>query len=188
MILAQNDFDWRATISWARRVLRGRRGTSVWSRQRKAVIQFIVTHTERDHVASSRRGTLIVLGVEDRRMLSLWWCRGKRALSRRELACHRLLKSSTPLFFPHRSLGGRKWEGARGGVALWKEKNRVCKLVAARGPNPAAWDVSTADPGISEESAKKGVRRWREEIWDAVAGCIAIGSLFNPTRTNHVQL
>ncbi len=27
-----------------------------------------------------------------------------------------------------------------------------------RGPNPAALGVSTADPGISEESAKKGVR------------------------------
>ncbi len=54
--------------------------------------------------------------------------------------------------------------------------------------------VSTADPGVSEESAKKEVRRWREEIWDAVAGsglysqspllfcramagCISIGSL-----------
>ncbi len=30
----------------------------------------------------------------------------------------------------------------------------VCKLVAARGPNPAAWGFSTADPGVSEESAK----------------------------------
>ncbi len=63
-----------------------------------------------------------------------------------------------------------------------------------RGPNPAAWGVSTADPGFRKESAKKGVCRWREEIWDAeaggelysqsplpflraMAGCIAIGSL-----------
>ncbi len=48
--------------------------------------------------------------------------------------------------------------------------DRVYNLVAAGGPNPAAWGVLTADPGVSEESAKKGVRRWREEIWDAVAG------------------
>ncbi len=65
----------------------------------------IVTHTKRDHVALSRRGTLIVLGEEDRRILSLRWWRSTRAFSRRELACHRLLKSSAPLLFPHRSLG-----------------------------------------------------------------------------------
>ncbi len=33
----------------------------------------------------------------------------------------RLLKSSTPLFLPHRILGGRKREGAKGGIAFWKE-------------------------------------------------------------------
>ncbi len=38
-----------------------------------------------------------------------------------------------------------------------------------RGPNPAAWGVSTVNPGISKESVKKGLRRWREEIWDAAA-------------------
>ncbi len=222
-----------------------------------------------------------------RRMLSLWWWQGTRALYRRELAFHWLFESSAPLFYPHRSLGGRKREGARGGVALWSESypwaqggktetlamravspavcsvsvefpqawqtlsvsvisvqgetctsfndgaafattfgeiweicssdqrrmaagdDRVCKLVAARGPNPAAWGVSTADPGVSEESAKKGLRRRREEIWDAaalavlfcktplpfwraMAGCIAIGSratnwaigsFFCPART-----
>ncbi len=37
--------------------------------------------------------------------------------------------------------------------------DRVSKLVAARGPNPATRDNSTADPGVSEESAKKGVQR-----------------------------
>ncbi len=42
------------------------------ARQRKAVIQFVVTRTERDHVARSRGGTLIVLGEENWRMLSLW--------------------------------------------------------------------------------------------------------------------
>ncbi len=115
-----------------------------------------------------------------------------RALSRRELACHRLLKSSAPLFFPHRSLGGRKREGARGRVALWKESypwaqrgktetlamravspakrtvdrrqmaagdDRVCKLVAMRGPNPAAWGVSMADPGVSGEGSLSLKRR-----------------------------
>ncbi len=35
--------------------------------------------------------------------------------------------------------------------------DRVCKLVAAKCPNPAAWGVSTVNTGVSEESAKKGV-------------------------------
>ncbi len=33
---------------------------------------FVVTHTEQYYVARSRRGTLIMLGEEDRRMLYLW--------------------------------------------------------------------------------------------------------------------
>ncbi len=44
--------------------------------------------------------------------------RGMWDLSRRELALNRALRTSAPLFFPHRFLGGRKQEGARGGVAL----------------------------------------------------------------------
>ncbi len=87
-----------------------------------AVVQFIVTHTERDHVARSCRRTLIVLSEEDRRMLSLWWWRGTWALGRCELACHRLLESSASLFFPHRSLGGIKREGARGAESLYEKK------------------------------------------------------------------
>ncbi len=39
---------------------------------RKAVIHFAVTRTERDHVARSRGGTLIMLSEEDGRMLSLY--------------------------------------------------------------------------------------------------------------------
>ncbi len=31
------------------------------------------------------------------------------------------------------------------------------------------WGTSTADLGISEESAKKGLGHRREEIWDAAA-------------------
>ncbi len=31
------------------------------------------------------------------------------------------------------------------------------------------WGTSMADPDVSEESAKKGLCRWREEIWVAVA-------------------
>ncbi len=46
-----------------------------------------------------------------------------------------------------------------------------------RGPNPTAWDILKAIPSLSEESAKKGVNRWREEIWDAVAG----GELYSQT-------
>ncbi len=44
--------------------------------------------------------------------------RGTRDLSRRELALNQALRTSAPLFFPHRSLRGRKREGARGGIAL----------------------------------------------------------------------
>ncbi len=168
---------------------------------------------------------------------------------KRTSASHRLLKSYAPLFVPHRSLGGRKWEGARGGVAeslsekkaiLERREARLKLSVRAISPaeggisvgfpqawytfsvsvirvqgRPAhltmtarhlqqrrlkftilealwtdarwlqgmteyaswvqqevqsdCWGVSPADPGIREESAKKGVRRWREEIWVAVA-------------------
>ncbi len=62
-----------------------------------------------------------MLGEEDRRILSLRWWRGTRALSWRELACHRLLKSSAPLLFPHRSWGGRKG-GVRGTESLSEKK------------------------------------------------------------------
>ncbi len=118
-------------------------------------------------ITRSRGGTLIELGEEDRWVLSLWqW--GTRALSRRELASHRLLKSSAPLFFPHRSLEGRRREGTRGGVAFWEESYswvQRCKTetltVRAISPaersirsNPATWGISTADPSVSKESAK----------------------------------
>ncbi len=53
----------------------------------------------------------------------MWRKRGTRDLSRCELALNRALRTSAPLFFPHRSLGGRKREGARGGIALWKESD-----------------------------------------------------------------
>ncbi len=33
----------------------------------------------------------------------------------------------------------------------------------------SCWSASTANTGIREESAKKGLCRWREEIWFAVA-------------------
>ncbi len=129
-------------------------------------------------------------------MLSLRWWRGTRALSRRELTCHRLLKSSAPLLWS-RSL---------------KRKNNTMKfalIVRLFGSTPdgcRGWQILQA--GYCEvlirlfeafqwripASAKKRVRRWREEIWDvvagsglysqtplsfwrAMAGCIAIGSL-----------
>ncbi len=62
-------------------------------------------------------------------------------------ACHRPHKSSAPLFFPHRSLGGRKWEGERGGVALWKEsypwaQRGKTETLAMRVVSPAERSVS----------------------------------------------
>ncbi len=101
---------------------RARQLLSIWSCQWHAVIgQLIVTSPERDQIAHACRGTLVRLGKKDGRNLSVWRERGTRDLSRRELALNRALRSSAPLFFPHRSLGGRKREGARGRVALWKE-------------------------------------------------------------------
>ncbi len=80
--------------------------------------QLFVTSPKRDQIARACRGTLVRLGKKDGRNLSVWQERGTRDLSRRELALSRALRSSAPLFFPHRSLGGRKREGARGVVAL----------------------------------------------------------------------
>ncbi len=83
--------------------------------------------------------------------LSLWWWRGTRALSWCEHAKKRLLDSSAPLFFPHRSLGGIKQEGARGGVALWKESySRVqrgkTEALTVRAFCPAERSVSMGFP------------------------------------------
>ncbi len=71
---------------------------------------------------------------------------GTRAFSRCELAC-RLLESSAPLFFPHRSLGGRKREGTSGGVTLWKEsypwaQRGKTETLAIRAVSPAERSVS----------------------------------------------
>ncbi len=97
---------------------RARQLLSVRSCQWHAVIgQLFVTSPERDQIAHACRGTLVRLGKKDGRNLSVWRGRGTRDLSREPL------RSSAPLFFPHRSLGGRKREGARGGVALWKESD-----------------------------------------------------------------
>ncbi len=98
---------------------RARQLLSVRSCKLHAVIsQLFVTSPERDQIARASRRTLVRLGKKDGRNLSVWRERGTRILSRRELALSLALKSSAPLFFPHRSLGGRKREGARGGVAL----------------------------------------------------------------------
>ncbi len=43
---------------------------------------------------------------------------------------------------------------------------------ALREVQSGCWGISTADPGVSEETAKKGVCRWREEIGVAVATTI----------------
>ncbi len=69
-----------------------------------------------------------------------------RIWSRRELALNRALRTSAPLFFPHRSLGGRKREGARGGIALWKESDAR----AQRGETDAlaVRTIKTSERGI----------------------------------------
>ncbi len=112
---------WGGGVShWARQLL------SIWSYQWHAVIgQLIVTSPERDQIAHACRGTLVRLGKRDGRHLSVWRKQGTRDLSRHELALNRALRISAPLFFPHRSLWGRKREGARGGIALWKKVMRV---------------------------------------------------------------
>ncbi len=51
------------------------------------------------------------------------------------------------LFFPHRSLGGRKREGARGRAALWKEsyprtQRGKTETLAMRAVNPAERSIS----------------------------------------------
>ncbi len=110
---------WGGGVShWATQLL------SIWSYQWHAVIgQLIVTSPKRDQIAHACGGTLVRLDKKDGRKLSVWWKRGTRDLSRRELAFNQALKTSAPLFFPHRSLRGRKREGARGGIALWKESD-----------------------------------------------------------------
>ncbi len=111
---------------WARANLRGRgQSLSPIAPQHlklpvthSVIGQLIVTSPERDQIAHACRGSLVRLGKKDGRHLSVWRKRGTRDLSRRELALNRALRTSAPLFFPHRSLGGRKREGARGGIAL----------------------------------------------------------------------
>ncbi len=90
--------------------------------EKKAAIYFAVTHTERDHVAPDG-GMLIMLSEEDGRMLSLSlrWRQGTRALSRCELAYHRLLKSSARCFFSQIT-GRKKTEGREGQSRSLKRK------------------------------------------------------------------
>ncbi len=97
---------------WARANLRGR-GQSM-SPTAPQHLKLPVTCCHRPahrhfQIAHACRGTLVRLGKKDGRHLSVWRKRGTRDLSRRELALNRALRTSAPLFFPHRSLGGRKW-------------------------------------------------------------------------------
>ncbi len=110
---------WGGGVShWAPQLL------SIWSYQWHVVIgQLIVTSPKRDQIAHACGGTLVRLDKKDGRNLSVWRKRGTRDLSRHELTLNQALRTSAPLFFPHRSLRGRKREGARGGIALWKESD-----------------------------------------------------------------
>ncbi len=108
-----------ARLREGRAIDRARQLLSIKCRQWHAVIKdLIFTSPERDHVARSRRGMLVCTGVEDG--ISLSWGRewGTQDLIRRKLIHLGALWSSARLFFPHKSQGGRKREGARGRVAL----------------------------------------------------------------------
>ncbi len=126
---------------------------------------------------------MIKLGEEDRRMLSLWQ-RGMRALSRRELASHRLLKTHRRECRPRAGETGMSYnDGAAFATTLfeicslealwidagWLQGMTESASCALREVQSGCWGVSMVDPGVSEEWAKKGVCRWREEIWVAVA-------------------
>ncbi len=129
-------------------------------------IHFAVTCTERDHVARSRGGMLIMLSEEDGRMLSLSlrWLQGTQALSRRELDCRRPLESSACCFFLT-----DPWEEesvcvgwlCKGGVALWKESYPR----AQRGKSDWAQSQRGIPPRVS--SACRGVLhvlQWRRSV------------------------
>ncbi len=93
------------------------------------VLHFIVTRTERDHVTRSRGGTLIVLSEEDGRMLSLWWWRGTRALSRSELV------TGHTNHLPHCFFLTGPWEEENGrvrGAELLSEKKAIRERREAR--------------------------------------------------------
>ncbi len=102
-------------------VVRARQLLRIWSRQWQAVV----------HLASSLppNETRLLADAEGcwsgqvKRMgeNSLWGEWGTRGYSRHKLTHLRVLRSSAPPLFPRRSLGGKKREGLRGGVALWKE-------------------------------------------------------------------
>ncbi len=121
--------------------------------EKKAVVYFTVTHTERDNVAHGG-GTLIMLSEEDGRMLSLSLCGDSEALSRRELICHRSAKILCPLFFltdPWEKENGR----ARGAESLSEKKadreHREARLKLSQCEQSAplsaasAWDFPKCD-------------------------------------------
>ncbi len=114
------------------------------ARERLSSSSLSLTPNKIMSLAATGGGAMIMLGEEDSRMLSLRWWRGTLSLSQRELAWHRLLKSSAPLLFPHRSLGERKGEGARNRVPLWKESY------------PRAWRGKTETFAMGAVSPTKG--------------------------------
>ncbi len=94
----------------------------IWSRQWQVVVHLALSApTEWDQIACSCRGMMVQAGEENGRKLSVGKEWGTWGYSQRKLIHLRSLRSSAPLFFPRRSLGGKKQEVARGGVALWKE-------------------------------------------------------------------
>ncbi len=88
--------------------------------EKKAVIYFDVTRIKRVHVTNCR-GTLIMLSEEDGRMLSPSAETARHAGIKPTCACLSPATQSSARCFSHRFLGERKREGARGGVAFWKE-------------------------------------------------------------------
>ncbi len=175
-----------AKISWARSALRGRRGTSIGGEPDGAPVKTMLSAMESDNSSASEaareRLLSISLPLAPNEITSLaavegrWssWVKrtGECSLCDSEARGHwadasSLVTGCSNLLL-RCSLGGRRREGTRGGVAFWEESYswaQRCKTetltVRAISPaersirsNPAAWGISTADPGVSKESAK----------------------------------
>ncbi len=82
---------------------------------------------------------------------------GETCTSYNDGAAFAICNNAVNKFSSFRGSADRRW------MAVGDD--RVCELQELQS---SCWGVSTANPGVSEESTKKGVRRWREEV--SVAG------------------
>ncbi len=90
-------------------VVRARQLLHILSRQWQAVVHLAtISSTKWDQIARSRRGMLAGAGEVNGWKLSVEREWGTRGYSRRKLTHLRALRSSAPLLFPRKSLGGKK--------------------------------------------------------------------------------